>query len=325
MVASLAIKMQLSFNTHINQRAIVKRERKAEKMEKFKKNLKVIALFMLPAFIIYLVFAVIPIVQSIYFAFFNWNGIHGVPLKFVGLNNFSILFGMKEFYHTFKNAFIFAGLNLLFQIPLGYFLAYLLADFCKGYQFFKTIFFASVILPMTATALLFKFIFGPNNDGIINSILVGLGISDGNIGWLLQPSTALLSIIIANAWCGFGYHMTIGFAAITGIPKEIMEASEIDGVTGFKRIITIVVPLIWEPLKTSVVLIITGSIKVFDIVFVMTEGGPNGLTQVPSTLLYNEAFKYSNYGIGSAVSVLIFVISLLLAFFSMQAMKTQEM
>lgn len=303
------------------------RKERYNEMVKFKKDLRVITMFVLPALLIYLIFAVTPIVQSIYFAFFDWNGIFGVPLEFAGLDNFRSLFQMGEFYHTFSNAFIFAALNLIFQIPLGYFLAYLLADFCKGYQFFKTIFFSSVILPMTATALLFKFVFGPNNNGIINSVLVNLGISDGNIGWLLQPSTALLSIIIANAWCGFGYHMTIGFAAISGIPEEIMEASEIDGVTGFRRIIKIVIPMIWEPLKTSVVLIITGSIKVFDIVFVMTEGGPNGLTQVPSTLLYNEAFKYSNYGTGSAVSVLIFVVSLLLAVLSMRIMKenAQEM
>ena len=102
MVASLEMKMQPSLPKIFFAQS-PDGKRKAEKMENFKKNLKVIALFMLPAFMIYLIFAVIPIAQSIYFAFFNWNGIHGAPLKFVGLNNFRILFGMREFYHTFSN------------------------------------------------------------------------------------------------------------------------------------------------------------------------------------------------------------------------------
>lgn len=290
-------------------------------MEKYRKNWKVIIAFLLPAFVIYVFLAVIPIAQSIYFAFFNWAGIQGVALKYVGFSNFEEIFSMSDFYKAFYNAFKFALLNLTIQIPLGYFLAYILSSYCKGYKVFKTIFFSSVILPITATSLLFKFIFGPNKQGILNALLLGLGLGDGHIGWLIQPSTALLCVIFANAWCGFGYHMTIGFAAISGIPKDIFDACEIDGATGLKRIFHIVLPMIWESLKISIVLIITGSIKVFDIIFVMTEGGPNGMTQVPAVMLYNEAFKYNNYGISSALSVVIFAVSLGLAGISMKLMN----
>lgn len=293
-------------------------------MEKFRKNRKVIAAFLAPMAIIYIVFAVIPIVQSVYFAFFSWKGIQGAPLDFVGARNFLHLFRMPDIYRALGNVAVFTILNLILQIPLGYFLAYLLSSFCKGYRFFKTIFFSAVILPMTATSLLWRFIFGPNESGILNSLLLALGITNGQTGWLIQPSTALLCIIIANAWCGFGYHMTIGFAAMTGIPGEIMEAAEIDGATGARRFLHIMLPIIWEPMKTSIVLIVTGSIKIFDIVFIMTEGGPNGLTHVLSTLLYNEAFKYSNYGIGSAISVLIFVLSLLMALLSLRLMRREQ-
>lgn len=282
---------------------------------------RTIILFLLPALVIYVGLAVIPIIQSVRFSFFEWNGVSGSPLTFVGFRNFITIFQSDAFYHALKNALIFAVLNLLLQIPLGYFLAYLLSDFSKGYRFFKAIFFASVILPMTATALLFKLIFGSTETGALNTILMSLGIIDEAKGWLIQKSTALLFVIIANAWCGFGYHMTLGFAAIMDIPTEVLEASTLDGATGLRKIVSIVVPMIWESLKISIVMIITGSIKIFDIIYIMTEGGPNGMTQVPAVMLYNEAFKYSHYGLGSAISVVIFVLCIVLSGMSLKLMN----
>ncbi|MEG1516061.1 MAG: sugar ABC transporter permease, partial [Clostridia bacterium] len=263
-------------------------------MDQYRKNKRIIVMFLLPALLIYVVLAVIPIIQSLWYSLFDWPGIAGVPMEWVGFKNFEKLLKMKDFGRAFKNAGLSILINLVLQIPLGYLLAYLLSDYCKGYRFFKTVFFTAVVLPITATALLWKFMFGPNQSGILNSILLGLGLGSGEIGWLLQSSTALLCINIANAWCGFGYHMTIGFAAITGVPKEILESSEIDGATSARRFVSIILPIIWESVKTSTILIVIGSIKLFDIVFVMTEGGPNGLTHMPATLLYYEAFKYQN-------------------------------
>lgn len=285
---------------------------------------KTITLFLLPAMLIYIGLAVIPILQSIWFAFFDWNGVSGSPLTFVGFQNFVSIFQSEAFFHALKNAFIFAALNLIIQIPLGYFLAYLLSDFCKGYRWFKAIFFASVILPMTATALLFKLIFGSSNTGALNSVLMSLGLIDKPQGWLIQESTALLFVIIANAWCGFGYHMTLGFAAITDIPVEILQVAQLDGATGLKKITAIIIPMIWESLKISIVMIITGSIKVFDIIYIMTEGGPNGMTQVPAVMMYNEAFKYNHYGIGSAISVVIFILCIGLSVISLKLMNKKN-
>ncbi len=282
---------------------------------------KTIVLFLLPALVIYIGLAVVPILQSVWFAFFDWNGVSGSPLTFVGFQNFGAMFHSAEFLHALKNVFIFAALNLLIQIPLGYFLAYLLADFCKGYRFFKTVFFSSVILPVTATALLFKLIFGSSNTGALNTVLLALGMIDKPQGWLIQESTALLFVILANAWCGFGYHMTLGFAAINEIPTEIMQVAELDGATGLRRIVSIVIPMIWESLKISIVMILTGSIKIFDIVYIMTEGGPNGMTQVPAVMMYNEAFKYNHYGLGSAISVIIFILCILMSIMSLRLMN----
>lgn len=288
------------------------------------KTRRTILLFLLPALVIYIGLAVIPILQSIWFSFFEWNGVSGSPLTFVGFRNFVTIFRSEAFYHALKNAFVFALLNLVIQIPLGYFLAYLLSDFCRGYRWFKAVFFASVILPMTATALLFKLIFGSSNTGALNTILISLGLIEKPQGWLIQESTALLFVILANAWCGFGYHMTLGFAAITDIPTEILQVAELDGATGLRKIVSIVIPMIWESLKISIVMIITGSIKIFDIIYIMTEGGPNGMTQVPAVMMYNEAFKYNHYGTGSAISVVIFILCIGLSVMSLKLMNRKS-
>ena len=132
-------------------------------------------------------------------------------------------------------------------------------------------------------------------------------------------------MIVANAWTGLGYHMIIAMAAIASIPEELLEAADLDGCVGLKKIWYIILPVIWEAMKISVVLIITGSLKNFDIIFVMTEGGPNGLTNVPATLMYFEAFRYHNYGLGSAIAALIFILSVVLAVFTLRVMQREKL
>ena len=293
-------------------------------MERFRSDKRIIILFLLPAFIIYLTLAVIPIIQSLYFSFFDWPGIQGIPLEYVGIKNFINMLKYEDFHIAVKNVFQFAILNLLIQIPVGYGLAILLGGFPKGYRLFKTSFFFPVVLPLTAVSLLWVFIYFPNETGVLNLLLKSAGLTETGKAWLLDSGTALNAVIVANAWKGLGYHMIIAFAAIAGIPPYILESAEIDGAVGFKKVWHIIIPIIWEAVKISVVLIVIGSMKNFDIIFIMTEGGPNGLTNVPSTLLYYEAFQYENYGLGSAISAFIFLISILLSTVSMRAMRREK-
>ena len=279
-----------------------------------------VILFLLPALLIYVVLAVLPIIESIGFSFFNWNGVSGSPMEFVGLKNFMKISKYSQFYQALKNVFWYTILNLILQIPIGYMMGYLLAAKTRGYRFVKALCFIPVILPMTATALVFQMIFGANEGGALNAFLIAIGVLSKPTGWLIQKSTALLCVIIANVWCGFGYHMTIGYAAVSEIPQDVIEAAELDGAKGFQKIKSIIIPSIKESLKISTVMIITGSIKTFDIIFIMTEGGPNGMTQVPGVMMYNEAFKYNRYGVGSAVSVVIFVLCILFSILSLKIM-----
>ena len=293
-------------------------------MDQYRTNKKVIFLFMLPAVAIYMVLAVIPIVQSLYFGFFSWPGIQGVELKFVGLQNFIDMFESKEFLLSLRNVLQYMLLTLVIQIPLAYGLAILLGKFYKGFKLYKVFYFFPVVLPLTATSLLWSFIFFPNDTGVLNMVLNALGLENLTTAWLLNPHTALNCITITNVWAGFGYHMMIGFAALTSIPEQILESAELDGAKGFKKLRYIILPIIWESVKISVVLIVTGNLKQFDMVFVMTGGGPNGLTQLPATLMYFEAFRYNHYGLGSAISAFLFVVCIVLAVVSMKAMEREK-
>lgn len=293
-------------------------------MAQYYANKKIIFFFLLPALLIYAGLALWPILQSVRFSFFEWPGIQGVPLKFVGLKNFQNMFASKKFILSVLNVLRFIGLNLVLQIICGYGLALLLAKYYKGYKLFKMAFFFPVVLPLTATALLWNFLYFPNDIGVINQLLNALGLPFLKTGWLITPATALNAVTVANVWTGFGYHMVIGFAALSAIPDGILESAMIDGASGMRKFLHITLPLIWESMKISVVLIATGSMKNFDIIFVMTEGGPNGLTHVPSTLMYYEAFKYDHYGLGSAIAVFIFASSLLLAFLSIRLMRREQ-
>jgi raffinose/stachyose/melibiose transport system permease protein len=292
-------------------------------MDSLRGNKIFIISFLLPAFLIYTLLAVIPIIQSVYFSFFSWPGISKIPMKFVGFANFKNMLGSAGFWLSVKNVLWFILLNLIFQIIMGYGLAILLVRCWKGYKAFKVAFFFPVVLPLTASALLWKFIYFPNDIGVLNQFLMFLGLDKLATAWLVNSKTALNAVIAANVWTGFGYHVVIGFAALSGIPAEIMESAALDGANAFQRLVRFTLPMIWEAIKISVVLIVTGSMKNFDIVFVMTEGGPNGLTHVPSTLLYYEAFKYDHYGLGSAIAVFIFLVSLVLALVSLRLMQRE--
>jgi raffinose/stachyose/melibiose transport system permease protein len=292
-------------------------------VEKLRRNKLFIYSFLAPAFLIYTALAVVPIVQSINFSFYSWPGIRRIPMKFNGLANYAEMFTSPRFWLSIKNVMWFILMNLIFQIILGYGLALLLSRCWKGYKAYKVAFFLPVVLPLTASALLWKFIYFPNNIGVLNQFLYLLKLDGLTTAWLVNSKTALNAVIAANVWTGFGYHVVIGFAALSGIPDSVMESAGMDGANAFQRLAYFTLPMIWESVKISMVLIITGSMKNFDIVFVMTEGGPNGLTHVPSTLLYYEAFKYEHYGLGSAIAVFILVASLSLALVTMRLMQRE--
>ncbi len=292
-------------------------------MADHRKNMKAAVLFLLPAFLIYTLLEIVPILQSFYFSFFEWNGIHGVPLEYVGLDNFKFMLGYKDFIISIKNILRFVVLSLLTQIPLGLILALALSTYCRGYKFFKAVFFIPVVLSLTAVSLMWYFILFPNN-GVLTNFLTMIGLESLTRNWLIDKDTALNSVILIRSWVSAGFYMVIFFAAITSIDTEVLESASMDGSKGLHRILTIIIPMIWEVVIVSVILVITGTLKVFDIVFVLTKGGPNGLTNVPATLMYNEAFVYNHYGLGNAISTVIFLMCIIFTILSLKIMQRKS-
>jgi raffinose/stachyose/melibiose transport system permease protein len=285
-------------------------------------NRRTIILFLLPVSVIYFSFMVLPILGTIGLSFYDWPGVQGVKLDFVGMDNYVSMFESPEFVRSLANILWFVALSLLLQIPFGYALAFLINGAKRCTRFFKASFFIPMILPVTATSILWRFILYPNETGVLNRAAVALGLP--SVQWLIESSTALNCLIAVTAWSSVGYYMIIGLAALTSVPDELLEAATIDGAGRFTKITRITLPLIRESIILSIVMVTSGVFRIFDVVFVMTDGGPAGLTNVPATLMYNEAFKYNHFGMGSAISVVIFAMSLGAALLNNALMRRNE-
>ncbi len=291
-------------------------------MTKTKKRGLLLALI-LPAFLVYFLFEFIPMIGTFVFSFFEWNGIFGVAPEFVGLQNFRDLVSDPDVQLAFKNIIWFVLGSIAIHIPLGLLLASLLASGCRGMKAFKAIYFMPNIFPLTAVALLWYFIYFPNN-GLLNAVLSAIGLENLTHAWLIDSSTALGAVIVVNGWVSTGFFMTILFAGMMQIPENLYEAAKVDGANALQRFFHITVPSLKNVIKTCLILDLTGTMKVFDLVFAMTNGGPNGLTHLPTTLMYSESFKYDHYGLGSAIAVAIIIISLLATLLSMVLLRDKD-
>lgn len=267
-------------------------------------------LFLAPALIIYVVFMIIPMLGAVYFSLVEWNGIKGAGLEFVGLKNYITAFNNPNFILSLKNMMRMVFFSVLFHTPIALLLAVAINNRYKGYRIFKAIFFVPTVFPLTAVGLLWYFIFMPN--GSMNSMLTSLGLDNLATAWLINPSTAMNTIIFVNIWVGIGYYMVILLAGLTTIPNEVYEAAALDGVNGVTKLFYITIPMLKPIISMCILMDIIGTVKVFELIFVMTEGGPNGLTNLPTTLMYYETFRYDNYGLGSAIGIIILLIALIL-------------
>lgn len=289
---------------------------------KSKKAKLTIALFVLPALIIYVVFQLLPIMGALYFSFGEWNGIAGAPIKMVGFDNYISVLKDPSFILSLTNMLRMVVFSVLFHTPIALLLAVAINTKCKGYRFFKAVFFVPTVFPLTAVGLLWYFIFMPN--GSLNTLLSSIGLEQFVTSWLVDSATAMNTIIFVNIWAGVGYYMVILLAGLTTISDDIYEAASIDGATASKKFFHITIPLLKPILGMCILMDIIGSVKVFDLVFAMTEGGPNGLTNLPTTLMYYESFRYDHYGTGSAVGVIILVIALVLTLGSEAIMNRKK-
>jgi len=267
--------------------------------------------FLGPALLIYGVYTVYPIFATFYYSLFDWTGIESAK-TFIGFDNYARLLGDSVFHRTLSNNLILVVASVLTQIPLGLALALLLYAPIKGVRLYRTVYFLPLLMSTVAIAILWTFIYDPT-IGILNNLLADIGLDSWQRSWLGEPDTALGAVVATICWQYTPFYMILLRAAIAGIPDEITEAARIDGCTSWKSFTRITLPLIMPTIVTSCVLSVIGSLKYFDLIYVMTEGGPDSSTELMATYMYKQAFSKFSMGYASAVSFSMFVIAFLVA------------
>ena len=284
-------------------------------MDKVRKNKTAIFVFLFPSALLFLAIIILPIFMSGYYSLLDWDGI--TSGTFVGIQNYIELFTEKSlgFGPTVRNAFIFAGLSVFLQLPLALLLALTLAKGIKGERFFVAVFFIPVLLSTTVIGQLWMKIYNPQY-GIVNSFCMPSVLTHG--ARPLGDQNMLAACFIPMLWQYVGYHMLLMYAGIKSLSPDIREAPKIDGANDHQLSRYITIPMIKPVLRMCVIFAVTGSLKAFDLIYVLTGGGPAHASEVPSTLMINMIFDRSRYGLGSSIAMFI----IFLCFFFAILIKT---
>jgi raffinose/stachyose/melibiose transport system permease protein len=276
-------------------------------MDLIRKSKKYIIIGLLPALLFYVVFVIYPIGRSFYYGFFDWNGL-STP-QFIGLANFKEILTDPVFFQSLKNTLYIVVASVFGQLPIGLIIAIILSKKIKGARIFRSAFFMPMIMSTVVVGLLWSTILN-SQAGILNTVMNNIGLGKFVHDWLGDPKYAMLTVCGVIIWQFIGFYMIIFLAALQNIPEEIIEAANIDGAGEVRKFFSITLPMMWDTIMAAVVLCIAGSMRSFDLVFVMTQGGPNHATELMATYMYNKTFSIYRYGYGSAVSLVICIISL---------------
>lgn len=279
--------------------------------------------FSFGALILYSVFFVVPSFIGFFYSFTDWNR-YSSELNFVGFDNFStILFSNINYLQSIKNTLIFTVITILLKTVVALLLAILLTSGVRRFtNVHRMIIYLPAIVPMIVVGIVFKSILHPST-GVLNVFLSSIGLDFLAQSWLTNPKIALYSVIFVDTWKGIGYIMVILIAGLEAIPREYYEAAKIDGARAWDELRTITIPLLMPALTVVIVLNLLYGLKIFDIVYVLTNGGPGYATETVYTVVFKE-FSKGRYGISTALSTLLFVIMTFLGFFVIRLMHREE-
>jgi raffinose/stachyose/melibiose transport system permease protein len=271
-----------------------------------------IFLFLLPALFLFVAVLIAPIIMSFAYSLTKWNGF--TTPEFIGFKNYVELFTSKSINinRALKNAFLLALLSCCIQLPFALWLALRLSRPIKGRSAFLSIFFLPVLISTVVIGQLWLKIYNPDY-GLLNVFLRSIGLEKWTRIWLGDKKYALGAAFVPILWQYVGYHMLLMYAGIKGVPVELTEAAMLDGATDAQINRYIIIPYIRPILRVSVIFAITGSLKSFDLIYVLTNGGPSHATEVPSTLMISMLFLRNRYGMGSAIAVMLIVLCFVFA------------
>ncbi|PID58639.1 hypothetical protein CSB45_03590 [candidate division KSB3 bacterium] len=344
--------------------------------------------FIGPALLIYALYFILPIPSSLYYSFFQWNGLPSnykisTPVlkrlekeqnfpeelsarlkpirnkkfqgeaefsaaleehigakdfescrdqilaysytgkKFLGFDNWNTLFHDPIFWKALMNNMVLVIASIALQIPVGIILGVFVSSTLKGSRIFKLVYFIPMMISSVAIGITWRYVYDPN-FGLLNSFLRLIGLDMLAKGWLGDPAFALGSVIVATCWQFIPFYMILFAAALAGIPKDLYEASYIDGATGLQAFSRITLPLLKNTIRVACVLSLTGSLRFFDLIYVMTGGGPNRASELLATYMFEQAFTSFKMGYGSTIAVFMCFLSFALAMLTLSGGKKDD-
>ncbi|AXM89541.1 sugar ABC transporter permease [Anoxybacillus ayderensis] len=288
-------------------------------MDKVMSDKRVIALYVLPALLMIVILVYVPIIMTGYYSLMQWDGIG--ERTFIALDNYKQLLKDSMFWKSVYHSFLLAVFSVL---SLGGYLvvSLILAGRIKGANMLRKIYLIPMLLSSVAIAQLWLRIYHPSN-GMLNQFLSSLGVDDPP-NWLADPSIVLYSVFIPIIWQYAGFYILIYYAALKNIPSSIIEAAIIDGANPWQLAYKIKLPLIAGVIKVTIVLAVVGSLKYFDLIYVMTGGGPNGASEVIASYMYQKAFRSFNFGYGSAIAFSLLILCIVATWLIRKLTHTEE-
>jgi ABC-type sugar transport system permease subunit len=286
------------------------------------RQFRVQILFLLPALVIFTAFVIYPILGSLYYSLTDWNGLDP-DLHFVGLANFQQLLRDPTVFIDLRNTLIFASGVMVLQNGIALLLALILDGLLRRLSFLRVLFLIPAMLSSLAIGYIWSYIYNPL-FGFLNTMLGQIGLSAWQHDWLGDAHLTLSSLIVTNSWQWTGFSMVVFLAGLQAVPTELYEAANIDGSSGWQRFRHITFPLIAPAVTINVVLTLIGSMKVFDLIFVMTNGGPADASESLALRIYKEAFTLNHFGYATAVGIVMSLLILGLSVLNLRFLRKRE-
>lgn len=281
-------------------------------------------LFALPALAVYLLIVIYPSVAGAVYAFTDWKGLAGVPVDFVGVDNFQQIFTDDQSFSALKNTVYLTVFIALVQNGIGLLLALGVHTAIKSRNLLRVIFFAPAVVAPVVIAFLWKYLFNPAPDSGINALLGFVGLGGLQQDWLGNEAIALWAVGMTVVWQFAGYSMVVFLAGLQNVPRELLEAAEVDGAGRWRRFRHITFPLLAPAVTINLMLSTIGGLKLFDQVFAITGGGPGYATETLSTLIYKQAFVFGNFGYSTALALVLAIVVAAISMVQLHFLRGRE-
>jgi multiple sugar transport system permease protein len=261
-------------------------------------------LFLAPGFIVFLALIIYPTVRAFQMSLYDWNVVAGAASRFTGFDNYVKAYHDPVFWRALANSAVYMAFTVPPQIVLGLLVAMLLNNKAPGRALFRVLFYLPVVTSWVVVSLLFQYLFA--DSGLVNWMLHDVThVTSGPISWLAGRWTGMVAVSALGVWKGIGWSMMIFLAALQGVPRELQESAQVDGANAGQRFRAVTLPAIRPAVMFVTVMLVIGGFNVFTSVLLMTGGGPADATQVLLTYMYQQAFKYLDFGYGSSIAGLL--------------------